>query len=822
MSIYVPGMGNPSAKLFFIGDSPGKSDEERQQPFSGGPGSILDSVLQSCGTHRSEVYTSNIWKYKLAKWESLTKEQIESGLESLGKEIESINPTVLIPMGENAFKCITGLSGLTKWRGSILSSIWPKYKAIPTYHPAHLSHTNDGNVRKYYQKFIIQADIAKSIRESRQHDKLLPNPRIILAKNSLDLFYWIKETKGLRTSVDIEATYCLPATIAFSCPPWTTAIVLPLIKRMALQETWTDIEFVHVWKMIQSDIFSCRPIIGQNFKFDDQKMDLYGFRIKNVWFDTLFAGHALYPELPRNLGFFTSLYTRMPYYKDEGKAPEDLGKHFNLKTWLEYNGKDAIATGQVADGQLEEIKERGMQNFFFHHSMPNHTLYKEMEENGFDVDKEEQQRLLKQYTEWEKESEAKIQAASGLKININSHLQVKQLLYEHLNLPARWQYDRKKGKSVLKSDEDTIVALLANNVKTEKQKICCEEILNIRKIRKAISTYILAIPDYDGKMRTSYFICGTETGRSSTQKLDPPTRMLVTSIDIDEETGKKKKKKKGIGTTFQNQTKHGRDGKIRKMYRASPGYILINCDFSQAEPRIVAVLAKDLEWQSDFANGIDTHAKAASFLFGKDWFAWSKKAHGGHECPERFIGKTVRNAFNYRTGKRELMRTVNTGAKKASIAVDISEWKAGQFLDTFERYSPFIKSVFQYEIEECVRQTRMLRNPFGRERLFLERMDDRLLGEAFAQIPQSTVPDALRVAMRDIKIEYPPMRYIVECHDAFTAEVPEKEGLDIAKMCIEKMKMKIDMSRCSLPRDYVYIPAEAEIGYNYLEMESVK
>ena len=830
MPNYVPGAGNSRAKIFFLGEAPGKVEDERQEPFVGSSGAILDSIFSSIGIHRSEVWISNIHKYKLPGnvWATLKKEEVEADFEKLKVEIQEINPNIIVPLGEIAFNFCTGLKGITKWRGSILQTRFG-VKCIPTYHPAHLLHFNQdsdggesGNVRKYYQRWIMQADIERAVKESSSKELNLPRRTLIIARHSGDLWNWIRETKDKDVASDIEATYSIPATIALSCRPWTTSIILPLIDRMALHETYTRREIAETWKMLQGEVFDKRNLYGQNFKFDDMKMELYGFQNLKLTHDTLLAGHTLYPEFPRNLGFLTSICTREPYYKDEGKPPEDLGKKFDLRNWLEYNGKDSCVTGEITDFQKDELKERGLEKFFEEFVMPNHYLYKEMEKNGFHLDYQVRAELQQKYVLREKEVYDRICAATKKVVNLNSPAQVKELLYVDLKLPVRTYFDRKKKKSVIKSDEDTLIALLANNAKTEQQKITLEGILEIRKLRKTLSTYLMSIPDYDGKMKTTYFICGTETGRSSTQKLKPPTRMKVLRIKVDEITGKKTKSYGSIGATFQNQTKHGIGSDIRRQYVASPGYILLNCDYSQAEPRIVALLAKDEQWQKDFADGIDTHARAASWIFGGTWEDWGKKAHGGKECPERFQGKTARNAYNYAMGKRRLMIDVNTGAKKAGIKLDISEWRAGEILKIFDKKSPNIKNVFQAEVEECLRKTRLLRNPWGRERLFMERMDNDLLGEGYAQIPQSTVPDTLRIAMRKLQKEYTPIRYIVECHDAFTAEVPEKDGMDVAKLALQIMPIEIDFSQCSLPRGKLFLPAEAELGYNYDDMESVK
>ena len=104
---------------------------------------------------------------------------------------------------------------------------------------------------------------------------------------------------------------------------------------------------------------------------------------------------------------------------------------------------------------------------------------------------------------------------------------------------------------------------LQNGVKNPEQRVWIEKCLERRRVKKTISTYLFAIPDYDGKMRTTCFMC-LETGRTSTGQQNPPIRPLVDIV------GKgKKDDMKVMGTAFQVLTKHGDIGAdVRGMYHA--------------------------------------------------------------------------------------------------------------------------------------------------------------------------------------------------------------------------------------------------------------
>ena len=116
--------------------------------------------------------------------------------------------------------------------------------------------------------------------------------------------------------------------------------------------------------------------------------------------------------------------------------------------------------------------------------------------------------------------------------------------------------------------------------------------MKIDKLKKHSQTYLYSPTDFDGRMRTSYFIC-LETGRSSTQQQNPPIRPTV-EYDGYGKKVKKLKKQQSRGMAFQTITKHGDIGAdIRRILVVDDGHVFIQVDSSQAEARIVTHLADD-------------------------------------------------------------------------------------------------------------------------------------------------------------------------------------------------------------------------------------
>ena len=168
--------------------------------------------------------------------------------------------------------------------------------------------------------------------------------------------------------------------------------------------------------------------------------------------------------------------------------------------------------------------------------------------------------------------------------------------------------------------------------------------------------------------------------------------------------------------------------------------------------------------------------------------------------------------------------------RNSSIGLSISEWKAGQILDKFHSFCPTIRKVFHDEIKSALNNNdRALVTPFGRYRKFFERWGDDLFREAFAHIPQATVPDHLRRAglqcsrtismTTKLRLSFIGKKtpFAIEAHDAFLGLVPNEYVPRYIQILNEEMNRPIDFKNCTLSRVLLVIPAEAKVGLNYKE-----
>lgn len=130
------GIGSLNAELMFIGEGPGKDEDEQGIPFVGKAGELLTKMISAMQFKRPEVYIANIVKCRPPNNRNPEEDEIKECYPYLQKQIELIHPKVLVLLGAVPVKAFFGKTGITKTRG-----IWHEYmgiKTMPTFHPAYL------------------------------------------------------------------------------------------------------------------------------------------------------------------------------------------------------------------------------------------------------------------------------------------------------------------------------------------------------------------------------------------------------------------------------------------------------------------------------------------------------------------------------------------------------------------------------------------------------------------------------------------------------------------------------------------------------------
>jgi DNA polymerase len=827
--VYVPGYGSSSAKLMVVGEAPGSHEVEHLLPFMGPAGNLLNEALEYAGTSRGACYLTNVVKVRPPKNRiddlHLIGCTIEQFLPQLWEEVKQIDPNCILAVGNTALTALTGFKGIEKYRGSILQAK-TGHKVVSCLHPAAVL-PHEGAQPKPWKEFSwIKADVKRAYEESMSKILDLPHRHLKVAESSIDVYRFLNKYVGLgktAAAIDVETIKTFTQCVGIAFNDWD-ALSIPTFEDssdMASQEL--DI----IWKLLAEFFYDTKiDLWAQNAKFDEKRCRQIGLTWHDLAFDLGMGWHVLYPEFPKKLQFITSVLTREPYYKDEGtEFNMGRGKKENFKQWCLYNAKDAVTEYECCAKVIEMLKADNLWDFYIEKVHPLHRIYSDMEDVGILIDDVVHKQLDEKYTKAAKERQARLisDIADGhpdiaetyKNFNVMSNgpkNQVAKLLYGFLGLPVRKD-----------TGDETLKALANNHAKQQRVKGILLGILEVRKLRKTIGTYINAkpsVPDitrfgrcvkvFEDKprMHTVCNINGTETGRTSTGILKAP-------VSIEHE-----------GIAMQTMTKHedlnlsAGGGDLRAMMIADPGFSLIEPDQSQAEDRAVCVLARDWKALEDYArtefkfnkHGLkdDRHTTTTIYVCQlgfeaiTDWY--------------RQIGKKTRHSGNYAVGKHQHMLTLATGG------IFVSEWQAGKQLERFHAENPQISGVFWEDIQQALHDNNnVLITPFGRRRIFYSQWGPDLFKEAYAHIPQSTISDQTKFAMVRIarRLGRSYMRdffFLEESHDSFLGLCRDSLIPEAAVIIKQEFERAIDFKKCSLSRDYqLVIPCEIKVGKRWIE-----
>lgn len=135
----VSGVGNPSAEIVFIGEAPGKKEDEEGRPFLGSAGKFLDEMLESIKMKRESIYITNIVKYRPPNNRDPLPEEKDACREWLHAELNFIKPKLIIFLGRHSTNDFFPDLKISDAHGKLIqkkiSGINTKY-FLPLYHPA--------------------------------------------------------------------------------------------------------------------------------------------------------------------------------------------------------------------------------------------------------------------------------------------------------------------------------------------------------------------------------------------------------------------------------------------------------------------------------------------------------------------------------------------------------------------------------------------------------------------------------------------------------------------------------------------------------------
>ena len=131
------GVGNPGARLMFIGEGPGRDEDLRGEPFVGRAGQLLTKIIQAMGYTREDVYIANAVKCRPPKNRDPESDEVAACRHFLMRQVALIQPEVIVLLGRSAVGAVLGLGApLSRLRGTFRD--WNGAQVMCTYHPAYL------------------------------------------------------------------------------------------------------------------------------------------------------------------------------------------------------------------------------------------------------------------------------------------------------------------------------------------------------------------------------------------------------------------------------------------------------------------------------------------------------------------------------------------------------------------------------------------------------------------------------------------------------------------------------------------------------------
>jgi uracil-DNA glycosylase family 4 len=151
------GVGHPDADLMFIGEAPGRDEDEKGEPFVGRAGQLLTDIIKAMKLSREQVYIANVIKCRPPENRNPEADELEACRPFIRRQVELIRPRVIVTLGRFGLQSLTEKSyGISAVRGQ-----WLEYngiKLMPTYHPAYL-------LRNPAAKKDVWADMKKVMAE---------------------------------------------------------------------------------------------------------------------------------------------------------------------------------------------------------------------------------------------------------------------------------------------------------------------------------------------------------------------------------------------------------------------------------------------------------------------------------------------------------------------------------------------------------------------------------------------------------------------------------------------------------------------------------
>lgn len=512
-----------------------------------------------------------------------------------------------------------------------------------------------------------------------------------------------------------------------------------------------------------------RKVICQNVKYEWLVLQRYNINFTASLYDTMLMSYLLDPGKNSHgldaiaktlLGYETISYTDVA---GKGKKQVTFDQVL-IEMATDYAAEDADIALMACNRMEPMLKEQNLLELYEQMEHPLIFVLADMERNGIHVASDVLADLSVEFEQELEVLQAEIDAYApevGQSINPNSPKQLREVLFEHLDLPIK-----KQTKSGPSTDQSVLEQLASLHPLPDL-------ILEFRKFSKLKSTYVDALPSLmradTHRVHTNFNQAVTATGRLSSSEPN------LQNIPIRTDRGKR----------------------IRETFIPKDGWVLLAADYSQIELRILSHMSEDQVMIEAYQNNADIHALTASNIF---------------DIPieevqpdQRRVGKTINFGVIY-----------GMGASRLANSLKISHTQAKKYIENyFERYAG-VAAYFD-EVVTGARRTGEVQTLFGRKRLIPEinaSGGQRAFAERVAtNTPiQGTAADIIKKAMLALHNTIPQqnlqLNMLLQVHDELVFEVAP-DDLEASKALIVELMENV----CEL---HVPLKVDVGVGENWL------
>jgi len=691
--------GNVNSTILFVGEAPGADEDLEGLPFVGRAGQLLRETVKGTFKDGLEPAFTNVVKCRPPNNREPTQDEIKACKEFLQTDFEVMpNLQIVVAVGNVALKAIYGRQGITKWSGKIVGDLTgvPGVQLMALLHPAYILR-NQPEIKKFRDHMGRIASALK--RElTDESDKGV----YTIIDTDRDFEEMVRQVQGKRYFVyDVETD---------GLSPYRTGTIKCMAISVDNFSSWV-IPFSFLSEVRRMDavkaLFQSKRIgkVGHHVKFDNGWIEhILGVEVQSTIWDTAISQFLINEIEGVGLKELAWKYTHLGGYEKKLPVPSQLCPP--CPALYEYCGTDADVTHRIFKIHQEELKKDPQLWSVFHNLLlPVSSTLMKMEQRGVKIDRKKVEDAIAQVTITTDQLVTRMHVvgsireyeSTGRSFNPNSHVQLREILFDIEKLPVLKTTDKTNAPSTDKevladlSDDSPLCALLLDYGAVQSS----------HKFAKGM----LEEMDAGSRIHTSYNLTVARTGRTSSS--DP---------------------------NLQNIPKGDKDLlKLRSCFEPDDGFTLVEGDYNQHELRVLAEISGDDNLRKALLG--DVHIATASAILGK-------LPSQVTDEERRTIGKTFNFGLVYGMTPYGIMRRLGC-----------SEGEAKNFLMRFfGTYSGVDK--WMKETEAFVRKNHYVRTLSGRMRRFpaWDKLEESNIREAINTPIQGTASDILLYALLGIDI----------------------------------------------------------------------